>query len=93
MLSEMSAADSVALADVEDRHDVRVRELRRRLRLAREAHADGDVVRELRRQDLDRDRAVEPQVAGAVHDRHAPATDFALDRILVAEGGDYEVLQ
>ena len=72
---------------------MRVRQLRRRLRLAREAQPNGGVVRELRRQHLDRDRAVEAEVAGAVDDGHAAAPDFAFDVVLLAERGDDAVVE
>ena len=66
----------LVLADVEDRDRVRrVREPRRRQRLAREAPADRLVVRVVLGQHLDRDVAAELGVLGAVDLAHAAARD------------------
>ena len=64
-----------------------VRELRRRLRLAGEARPDGLIVGELGRQNLDRDVALEPEVARAEDDGHPSAADLVLDPVLAAERG------
>ena len=60
-------------------------ELRRRLRFANESRAHVGVEREIGRQDLDRDRAVQTQVGGAIDDGHAAAPDLALDQVLRAD--------
>ena len=65
------------MADVVERADVRMIERRDRARLALEALAQLRVGRERRRQDLDRDRAVEPRVAGAVDFAHAAGANGA----------------
>ena len=51
------------------------------------------IVRELGRQHLDRDGAVEPEIARAIDDRHPAAADLALELVLAAEGGDHSVVQ
>ena len=61
----------------EDRDDVRVRQLRGRLRLAQEALADAGAERQLGREHLDRDAAVQPDLARAVDHGHAAAPDLA----------------
>ncbi len=68
----------VFLFDGVDRNDIRVIELRGSLRLAQESLADVGAETQLRRQDLDRDLALETPVPGAVHDTHTAATDLAL---------------
>ena len=60
-------------------------ELRRGLRFANEARAHVGVEREVGRQHLDRDRAVEAQIGGAVDDGHSAAPDLTLDQVLVAD--------
>ena len=85
--------DARPFTHVVDRHDVRMGQLRRRLRLAREPQPNGGVIRELRWQHLDRHRAVEAIVASAVDDGHAAATDFAFDMVLVAERSDGSVVE
>ena len=67
-------------ADGMDRHDVRVRQTRRGLRLAEEPHADFLAERELRRQDLDGHFPLESLVARVVDDAHAAAADLAFER-------------
>jgi hypothetical protein len=69
-----------------DRDDVRVREPGGRARLAQEALARLDR-REVRREHLDRDVAVELYVAREEDDAHAAAAELALKRILAGEGG------
>jgi hypothetical protein len=78
-------AKAPALVGVEDRHDVRVRQLRRRPRLAQEPLAVRRVGGPLARQHLDRDRPLEPEVARQQHDAHAAAPELALDRVLAPE--------
>ena len=76
---------SASLAEVEDRADVRVHELRRRLRLAAEALAHLGVAREMRVQHLDRRRARSSGIVlGAVHVRHAAAAEPPEDAIAAA---------
>ena len=62
-------------ADVVERADVRMVERRDRPRLALEALADCGFGGELRRQHLDRDVAIEPRVAGAIHLAHAAGAE------------------
>jgi hypothetical protein len=64
-----------------------------RLRLARESQPNGGVIRKLRRQHLDRDRTIESDIASAVDDGHAAASDFTFDVILLAERGDSSVVE
>ena len=56
-------------------------ETRRGLRLAKESLANVATKRELGRQQLHRDAPLEPEVACTVDDRHAAATDLAVDLI------------
>jgi hypothetical protein len=85
--------DPLALADVVDGHDVRVGQLRRRLRFAGEARADRGIVRQLRRQHLDGDVALESPVTRPIDDRHAAATDLGLEGILVSDCREDAVVQ
>ena len=62
---------AVVLAPVEDGDDVGVREVGRRLGLPAEALHEGPVHRELGEEHLERDRAVQELVPGAVHLGHA----------------------
>ena len=66
-LDELHHEDVVAvvLDDVEQRDDVGVTDRRRRLRLAQHPRAPLGIVRELGRQHLERDVAIEPLVARA----------------------------
>ncbi len=70
----------VLVPDVVQRADVRVRELRDRLRFTLEAlaHLGRSAVR---RENLDRDRAIEPRVAGPVHLPHPPGADRREDLV------------
>ena len=70
---------AVGLADRVDRDDVRMLDLRRDARLALEARAKRLVVREVGRDDLQRDDPVGPLLAGAVDHAHAPAARDGLD--------------
>ena len=74
------------VADVVERADVRVRELRDRLRLALEALADFGGFREVLGQHLDRDRAVEARVARAIDLAHATRAERRKD-LVGAEAG------
>src|SRR4029079_9245071 len=69
----------VGLAAVDDGDDVRVRELRRRARLAPEPFDVVLVPRVMLVQHLDRDPALEKPVARAVDARHATGTDELLE--------------
>ena len=69
------AADLVGAVD---RHDVLVRQRARGARLAQKALAHDRVVGEMRRQRLDGDAPVEPEVAREVDDAHAAAADLTL---------------
>ena len=60
-------------------------ELRGGLRFANESRAHVGIEREIGRQDLDRHRAIQSQIGGAVHDRHSAAPDLILDQVLVAD--------
>ena len=85
--------DPLALADVVNRHDVRMRELRRGLRLTREAPADGWIVGQLGGQYLDRDDPVEAEVARAVDDGHPAASDLPLERVLLSDRRDHTFIE
>ena len=73
--------DLALAADVVQSADVRVGQRRDRLRLALEAFAQLRVVRERRRQDLDRDRAPEARVPRLVDLSHPPGADGRLDLV------------
>ena len=79
--------EAARLADAMDRDDVRVREAGRRARLAQESLARLGGAREVRRQDLDGDVAIELHVAREVDDAHAAAAELALERVLAGQGG------
>ena len=69
----------VGFADLVDRADVRMIELRRQPRLAQQPRARRGIGERRGRQDLERDVAVEPRVTGPVHLAHATRTDKAYD--------------
>ena len=72
----------LALApDVVERADVRVRDLRDRLRLALEPLPQLRARREMLRQDLDRDRALEPRVSRLVDLPHPARADGRQDLV------------
>ena len=74
------------LADVEDRHDVRlVGDLRGRARLALEAFARAGVGGELGAEHLDRDDPSEEQVLGLPDGGHAAAGDVAGDAVALRQ--------
>src|SRR5512144_1949322 len=77
--------EAVGLADAMDRHDVRMRESRGRARLAEEPLARLRAAREVRRQHLDGDVAVELHVAREVDDSHPAAAELALQRVFAGE--------
>ena len=75
---EQSAADfDRQLADVIQRTDVRVLEPRDAAGFALESLAANRIAGERRRHDLDRDRAIETRVGGAIHLSHAALADQA----------------
>ena len=78
--------DAVLVPDVVERADVRMRELRDRLRLPLEPLADLGARGEVRGQDFDGNRAAEARVAGAVDLAHAAGADLA-DDLVRAEAG------
>src|SRR5439155_13217291 len=68
-------------ADVEQRTDVRMGELRNRARLALEALTIPLVSRERRWQNLDRDDAIEACITGAIDLAHSAGTNRVLDLV------------
>jgi hypothetical protein len=72
---------AVDVPSVIDRHHVRVLERHRDLRLARETLVEALVEREVRGDELQRDRPLEPQVIGAVDDSHSAPSDELLDAV------------
>ena len=83
-------AHAVVGADVEERDDVGVVERRGGARLLLEARATLGIGRDSGRQDLDRDLAPEPRVAGAEHLAHASRTDGSHDLIRTEPGARRE---
>ncbi len=73
--------DAVRLAGFEDRHDVRVLDRGGHPRLVGETAPEGVVAGPLGGDQLDRDRAVQAQVLGAVDDGHPTSADHALDLV------------
>ncbi len=69
-----------------DDHDVRVIELRHRLRFLTEASCDLSVVDQVRVQDLERDAAAEDLVARGVDRAVASLTDPGVDEVLADSG-------
>ena len=67
--------DQIAVADVVERADVRMRELRDCFRFALESHPQLRVVRELGGQHFDRDVPFEPCIARLEHLSHAAGAD------------------
>ena len=80
----MKCAVAVA-ARVVHVNEARVRERRRRSGLGQEALGEGGILGERRREDLDRDVPLEPDVAGPIDARHPAARDGGLDPISVAQ--------
>ncbi len=66
---------AAGLAEVVDRDDVRMAELRQQLGLAGETFGEARVALALGGEDLDRDEAVEGFLAGLVNDAHAAAPE------------------
>ena len=73
---------ALALARVVDGDDVRVLDRRGGLGLGDEARAEVRLLGERRRDDLQRDDAVEVEVAGAIDDAHAAAPGESLDAVV-----------
>ena len=73
------------LAPVEDRDDVRVGEVGRRLGLPAEPLDERAVHRQLGKEDLERHRSVEQPVVGAVHLGHAAAGDQVVQFVALGE--------
>src|SRR6185436_498891 len=71
--------DALLVTDVEKRADVRMIQRRDEARLTIEAFAQRGIACELRRQDLDRDRSIEPRITGAIHLAHTARADGCLD--------------
>ena len=69
------------LAGLVHRDHVRVVERRRDPRLAREPRPEGVVAREVRRDQLERDRAIEGDLSRPVYDAHAAAPGHCLDPV------------
>jgi hypothetical protein len=72
---------------VVDADDVRLVQTRRRLRLATEPSHEAGIARELREQDLDRDRPTEDRIEAAVDLGHPALADPSLDAVAVADHG------
>ena len=68
------------------RDDIRVLQCRDRLDLAFEA-LDADPLRELGREDLHDDSALEAQLLGEEDARHPAAAEFTFERVGAAQGG------
>jgi hypothetical protein len=73
--------DPIVLARRVDRYDVGMIERRGELRLRYESAAELRVVRELLGEDLQRHRAIEREVGGAVHDAHPASAHTTVDPI------------
>src|SRR5581483_4687183 len=67
--------DEIPFADIEERADVRMIELRDRLRFSLEAKLQLRIIREIGGKDLDGDAAIEPRVARAIDLAHASGTE------------------
>ena len=72
---------AVGVADVVDAADVRMVQRGDGPRLALEARARIGIAGDVTRQDLDRDRAIEPRIAGFVDLTHAAGAERADDFI------------
>ena len=70
---------------IEDTHDVRAAEERRGPSLALEAQEEFSLFRELRLQDLDRERLAEPDVVGLEDDPHAALAEPANEAVFAVE--------
>jgi hypothetical protein len=81
--------EAVVVRDVVDGHDVGVIERGRRARLAEEAGPARRVARTVGGQDLERDEAVEPGIAGLVHDGHASLAQLLHDLVVEEPPADH----
>ena len=72
-------------AVVEHRHDRRMLQARHDLRLAPEARARVRIGEQVGAHDLDRDRALEPQIPRAKHRAHAALADHRVDAVLAVD--------
>ena len=79
---------AVLLAGAEDRHHVRVVERGRDPRLGDEAPPEARVLRQLGRDQLERDGPLERQVDRRVDDAHATAAEDALDAVAGEHGAE-----
>ena len=75
----------VVFARVEDRHDVRMRQPRRRSRLGLEAPPRPRLAAEIGAQDLHRDHAPEPEVGRLAHLTHAAAPQHCPELVAARE--------
>ena len=71
---------------VEQRQDVGMRQLRGGLDLAQEA-VEAEAGRQFGAENLERDVAVVPEIAGKVDGRHPAGAEFALDAVAIGQGG------
>ena len=74
-----------ACLDEVNRHDIGMREAGGGPRLLEKPVPLVGARREVRREQLDRDRAVERHITGEQHDPHAASAELALDRIAAGE--------
>jgi len=74
-----------ACLDEVNRHDIGMREAGGGPRLLQEALPLVGARREVRREQFDRDRAVERHITGEQHDPHTASPELALDRIAAGE--------
>ena len=77
----MYAPNCGVLAEVDDRHDVRMRDLARELGLLVEARPRRAVERERRGDDLQRERLAELEVASAIDLAHPALAQATVDRV------------
>jgi len=80
--------ESVHFVDAVDRHDVRVTQLRGRLRLPQKPGANLLAKRELRGQELDGNGPAKTNIARAKHHAHATTTDLIGDLVPRSDGRD-----
>ena len=80
---------AVALLDTVDLRDVGMVECRQRLRLALEARPPLGIRGQQIRQDLDRDVAIELDVARAIDLAHSAFADLGLDPVMTEKGTDH----
>ena len=73
---------AVLLADIVDGADVGVVQRRCGARLAAESGQGLGIFREVRRQELQRDEALQPRILGFVHDAHSAAAQLLDDAVV-----------